>query len=328
MTITLTGTDDRGNAIIKTVVTDATGHYLITDLPPSNANGYNIAETQPAGWLDGLDTSSKNGIITNDLVSGVVIAAGDKKETGNFGEIMPASIGDFVWNDVNGNGIQDAGEAGIPGVVIVLTGTDDLGAPVELVTTTDANGKYIFAGLRPGTYKLTMSKAGLKPTYVSMGTDTAKDSDFVEKCSCVTVVLKGNKTPTDTSANRTDIDGGLYLPGTITGTAPPGVVVVTPKDPNDKSGPITVTVGPDGIYVVNGLRPGTYEVKAGSAAPATVVLISGNASTATNFPKKLANTGANTRRNVLLGSGLVLFGLLMLALPKAPLLIKRRRAIR
>ena len=35
-----------------------------------------------------------------------------------------AQIGNFVWNDLNGNGIQDAGEPGIPSVSVTLTGTN------------------------------------------------------------------------------------------------------------------------------------------------------------------------------------------------------------
>jgi hypothetical protein len=62
------------------------------------------------------------------------------------------SVGDFVWVDSNGNGLQDAGEPGIQGVVLTLTGpegqpvTDVNGQPVG-PQTTDANGKYLFSNL-------------------------------------------------------------------------------------------------------------------------------------------------------------------------------------
>ncbi|RMG86806.1 MAG: hypothetical protein D6714_03535, partial [Bacteroidetes bacterium] len=41
-----------------------------------------------------------------------------------------AQIGDYVWEDTNGNGIQDAGEPGISGVIITLTGTTGNGTAV------------------------------------------------------------------------------------------------------------------------------------------------------------------------------------------------------
>jgi len=40
-------------------------------------------------------------------------------------------IGDWVWWDVNNNGLQDAGEPGISDVVVVLTPT--VGSPVNTV---------------------------------------------------------------------------------------------------------------------------------------------------------------------------------------------------
>lgn len=47
-----------------------------------------------------------------------------------------ASIGDFVWNDLDGDGVQDAGEAGVEGVRVVLL--DGQGAPLADVLTAPA----------------------------------------------------------------------------------------------------------------------------------------------------------------------------------------------
>ena len=64
-------------------------------------------------------------------------------------------IGDTVWNDANGNGIQDAGEPGIPGVTVTLL--DSNGNPIPGHTTvTDANGKYKFK-VDAGTYYVQFS---------------------------------------------------------------------------------------------------------------------------------------------------------------------------
>src|SRR5262245_58962487 len=49
------------------------------------------------------------------------------------------AVGDFIWRDDNGNGIQNAGEPGIAGVTVKL-----IGPTGTLTTTTDANGKYSF----------------------------------------------------------------------------------------------------------------------------------------------------------------------------------------
>ncbi len=56
-------------------------------------------------------------------------------------DISPLEIGNFVWRDLNGNGIQDAGEPGIPGVILHLVNSDN-----QIVgrDTTDINGVYAF----------------------------------------------------------------------------------------------------------------------------------------------------------------------------------------
>lgn len=66
-------------------------------------------------------------------------------------------IGDRVWNDVNKDGCQDPGEIGIGGVVVTLTGTDDLGNAINMTTETALNGSYLFEDLYAGSYTVTFS---------------------------------------------------------------------------------------------------------------------------------------------------------------------------
>ncbi|MBI3396977.1 DUF11 domain-containing protein [Candidatus Woesebacteria bacterium] len=70
-----------------------------------------------------------------------------------------SAIGDFIWQDNNGNGIQDPGEPGISGVDVYLyqddgdnifePGTDD---PQVTFQTTGGSGLYLFTNLVPGSY--------------------------------------------------------------------------------------------------------------------------------------------------------------------------------
>jgi hypothetical protein len=64
------------------------------------------------------------------------------------------SLSGYVYFDANGDGVFDAGDSGLSGVVITLTGVNDLGVNVTMTATTDSTGLYTFAGLRSGTYSL------------------------------------------------------------------------------------------------------------------------------------------------------------------------------
>jgi hypothetical protein len=53
----------------------------------------------------------------------VTLESGQNNPTIDAGYYKPASLGDYVWDDTNGNGRQDAGEPGISGLTVTLTGT-------------------------------------------------------------------------------------------------------------------------------------------------------------------------------------------------------------
>ncbi|HEV3083221.1 MAG TPA: Ig-like domain-containing protein [Gemmataceae bacterium] len=117
VTIALAGTDDLGNAVSRTLQTDANGVYAFVNLRPSNAAGYTLTETQPAELLDGRDTLGMvNGVPTgsaavNDTFAGLVLSqGGSSAENYNFGE-RPATTGGVAsgqtatigfWQNPNG----------------------------------------------------------------------------------------------------------------------------------------------------------------------------------------------------------------------------------
>lgn len=75
--------------------------------------------TRPGRWL-----------LAVALAAGVAQASADSH-----------TVGDFVWEDVNRNGLQDAGEPGIAGVTVRVLGEGcGFGWPSAL--TTDASGAY------------------------------------------------------------------------------------------------------------------------------------------------------------------------------------------
>lgn len=64
--------------------------------------------------------------------------------------LMPGfTLGDLVWMDLNGNGLFDAGEQGVPGVTVQVRDEDGV---VVATVTTDAAGRWSVTGLPAGDY--------------------------------------------------------------------------------------------------------------------------------------------------------------------------------
>jgi hypothetical protein len=73
--------------------------------------------------------------------------------------LKPFKLGDAIWNDANGNGIQDEGEAGIAGVTVTLL--DANGLP-NGTAVTDENGQYSF-GVTAGDYSVQVDPGNFEP---------------------------------------------------------------------------------------------------------------------------------------------------------------------
>ncbi|MGC8989043.1 MAG: SdrD B-like domain-containing protein, partial [Verrucomicrobiia bacterium] len=155
VTITLTGIDHLGNPVGLSTVSQVNGYYEFTGLRPGT---YTLTETQPAGWLDGKETSGTpwTGTVDNapgsQTISAFSIPPGTPSTMGedyNFGEIKSAAIGNRIWLDENSDGYQDAGEPGLANVQVNLY---DANGNLVAWTLTDANGGYLFTNLAPGTY--------------------------------------------------------------------------------------------------------------------------------------------------------------------------------
>ena len=156
-----------------TTTTLGDGSYSFGNLRPSGGAGYAIAETPPAGYLNGTDKIGTQGgtVGASNNFTGIVLAAGVNGATNDFGELQPSSLSGYAYVDASDDGVKASGDPGIPGVSVTLTGTDDHGAAVNQTVTTDANGLYDFTLLRPsGPAGYTITEA--QPAGYSDGKDT------------------------------------------------------------------------------------------------------------------------------------------------------------
>ena len=65
---------------------------------------------------------------------------------------VAGKVGDLVWEDKDGDGIQYFGEPRIEDVLVQLHNCDPFSGIAIQYETTDANGEYLFNMVIPGTY--------------------------------------------------------------------------------------------------------------------------------------------------------------------------------
>ncbi len=160
--------DAEGRAVRETS-TDSGGSFEFTRLMPVE---YTLSATLSPGYRFArtVDTSDRPSVITADLadsegssgVSGLIsLRMGELKGNQDIGIGALGKMGDLAWLDSDGDGMQDAGEPGIPGIIVMLYQYGEVTAQA----TTDSYGRYMITGLYPGKYtiQVTMPEE-LKPT--------------------------------------------------------------------------------------------------------------------------------------------------------------------
>lgn len=182
-------------------ITDASGAYLLDYLPP----GTYVVAVDPTHFPNG-STVTGDRDVTKDGKTTEVLAVSEAVTNADFGFQGNGSIGDYVWYDIDGDGVQDAGEPGLSGVRVFIdednSGTYQVGEPVA---TTSGSGAYLFSGLIPNTYRVRVD-AGTLPS----GLTQSYDFDGTGTSNLTTVVLLE-------SQNRTNVDFGYEGTATING---------------------------------------------------------------------------------------------------------------
>ncbi|MDP3418833.1 SdrD B-like domain-containing protein [Falsiroseomonas sp.] len=250
-----------------TTVTGADGSYLFDDLVPGS---YRVRFDETSGEKRtltniGSDLTDSDAHQGNGITVVYTLANGQDRRDVDAGFYQLATIGDRVWEDVNGNGRQDDGATGIVGATVTLL--DSLGNVVG-TTVTGANGFYQFTGLVPGDYSIQVLPTGFTATLQNAAANEAGDSD-------VNAAGRSDVFNLESGENETRLDAGFYRGAKLGGTvfedvdgdgvqdAGEGGIsgrLVTLLDANGNStGRIAITDA-DGNYVFDNLAPGTYSV--------------------------------------------------------------------
>ncbi len=275
------GVADAGEPVYASTTTGTNGTYTFTSIP---AGAYVIRETDPAGFTSTADTAG-----ANDNRIAVVVAAGVTSSGHDFLDTWrrrTAALGDRVWLDEDGDGVQDAGEAGVPNVTLSLLDTN---GSVVATTVTDGEGRYLFAGLSASTYSVRVETNSMPAGLVANQTF---DRDSVTNHQ-TTVTLSAGRTSGDADfgynwAPSADTRNGtgtgaigdrVWIDGDGDGVQDPGepglsnVIVRLYRDAagNGSYTTLVATAATDaaGLYIFDGVAPGAYAVEVnGGATPA------------------------------------------------------------
>ena len=259
--VTVELTDAQGT-VLSTTTTDTLGEYRFDNLRPGV---YRIHEVQPAGYFDSGDHVGTVGgaLDPTDAIRGITLVSASNGLHYDFCEIQPVNLCGYVYEDNNNNGIKEAGEAGIAGVTVYLTGA---GLTAPLAAITNENGRYCFIGLTPGTYAVNE----VQPTAYYDGLDTPGSRGGVANNpgdSIDTIPLVGG--------NGTDYNFGELKPASISGHVHAELDRDCIRDENepwlagvtiwllDGSGNRirSTTTNANGEYSFTNLAPGTYGVE-------------------------------------------------------------------
>lgn len=85
--------------------------------------------------------------------------------------VNSSSLAGRVFRDFNNDGLVTAGDTGIAGIIMTLSGTSFDGATINRTVATDASGNYNFANIPQGTYSI--MEGAVAEAHLNDGTDTA-----------------------------------------------------------------------------------------------------------------------------------------------------------
>ncbi len=216
--------------LIDTKTTDDNGEYLFTEVEPGD---YYLLFINPL--TEGIWTLSNQGDddeVDSDVEEEITDDRGDAERTPIFtlepGETDlswdagliglsgagSAAVGNFVWNDLDKDGLQDTGEAGVPGITVRLYQVGNATPIAE--TTTDDQGIYNFPSIDPGDYYVEFDL----PDTVAISTQNVGDDDEIDSDVDPTTKRTENfNVPVFTTDLRWD--AGLQIPTNLGETDEP-----------------------------------------------------------------------------------------------------------
>lgn len=236
--------DVDGNGIVdRTTTTDAQGRYHFEDV---GAGIHVVSELPQDGWVQTAPA---------DPGTHTVAATGNQAvENLDFGNFQLVTLSGRIFEDLNGDGVQDGDEPGVADWTIQLDLDGD--GTQDRTTTSDAQGFYEFEDVGPGTHTISqppqegwVPTAPLEPATHSVTPSSGQDIENLDFGNFHLVTLSG-QTFEDLNGDGLKNDIGQ------------GLTNWTVQLDMDDDGTVdrTTSTGIQGNYSFEDIGPGTYTI--------------------------------------------------------------------
>ncbi|MCL1854229.1 MAG: carboxypeptidase regulatory-like domain-containing protein, partial [Clostridia bacterium] len=262
--------DEAGNPV-DTTTTNANGNYTLAGVMPGSyclaflrKEGHAFTRFRP-GEAGGNHVKALVGNF--GLTEPIAVAMGQRIDGVNAGMLRSSTVEGVFFDDLNDNGLQDPGEAGMEGVTVRLLSQD---GEIDLTAPVGEDGGYFFDGVMPVAYTLTYNL----PEHVELA-KTAEGGNTLQG-EGRSPVTEAFTVEAGTRVVRGPV-GGVRL-GSFEGFLFHDVNASGVQDPGEEAGrgltlafisdradleEVTAEADSSGRFSVTGLRPAAYRLALG-----------------------------------------------------------------
>ena len=184
---------DPTGAVVGTTTTDRRGRYRLIGLVVGTFRigfaGLPLLAKPTLPTVGAARERDSNVLPRTRRTPPIVMRHGMVDRNVDAGFLVPTGVGGFVWRDSDRDGQQDIEETGIAGVAVAL---ENAAGKAISRTRTNRTGRFFFSRIRPGRYRVVMSKPpkGLQFTTPRRGSSLI-DSDILGSAGRTAIIRVG-----------------------------------------------------------------------------------------------------------------------------------------